>query len=192
MWVKDLSGNAPRDRPTVGGFAADRETAAAATTSASASRPMVMRSGETNRRSASKCSTSVRVARGAGSRPHLASVLQEGRKTRKFTLVLGFIRRISVKRSVGGKRGGGERHVRLPAKLRFHQWIQYPAIDLRAVLHPAHLREILRSPASSKFSSRSDLSSQSIRSLQACLASFTFSSRPSRFGKSPRASGCGT
>jgi hypothetical protein len=41
MWVKGSSGNAPRDRPTVGGFAADRGTAAAATTSASASRPMV-------------------------------------------------------------------------------------------------------------------------------------------------------
>jgi hypothetical protein len=40
---------------------------------------------------------SVRVARGAGSRQHLASVLQEGRENANIDAGLGFIWRISAK-----------------------------------------------------------------------------------------------
>src|SRR5262249_50761369 len=41
-------------------------------------------------------STSVRVARAAGSHPHLASVLQQGRKSAKIHVSLGVIRGIPV------------------------------------------------------------------------------------------------
>jgi hypothetical protein len=61
---------------------------AAATTSASVRRSIVMRSQAIDGRSAPKCQgkwpdqppTTVRAARCAGGRPHLAAVLQEGRK----------------------------------------------------------------------------------------------------------------
>ena len=42
-------------------------------------------------------STAVRVARGAGIRPHLASVLQESRKSANIHASSGFIRGIPVK-----------------------------------------------------------------------------------------------
>ena len=46
---------------------------------------------------------SVRVTRGAGSGQHLASVLQEGRENANIDAGLGFIWRISVRSTGGGR-----------------------------------------------------------------------------------------
>ena len=46
---------------------------------------------------------SVRVTRGAGSGQHLASVLQEGRENANIDAGLGFLWRISVKSTGGGR-----------------------------------------------------------------------------------------
>jgi hypothetical protein len=87
----------PRD------FAADRGTTAAATTSASVRRPIVMRSQidggvhpNASENSQINPSTIVRAAQGDGSRPNLASVLQEGDKSANIHVRSGAIWAIPV------------------------------------------------------------------------------------------------
>ena len=86
-----------------GDFAADRRTPAAASTSASVRRSMVMRSGATDGRSVSKCPGKwrdqavrppIRAGRGADGGPHLVSVLREGRKSANTRSSSGVIRGI--------------------------------------------------------------------------------------------------
>src|SRR5262249_23679401 len=91
--------NVPRD------FAAHRGATAAATTSASVRRSMSCIQEQptegvrpdARENGQIRPSTSVRVARAAGSHPHLASVLQQGRKSAKIHVSLGVIRGIPVK-----------------------------------------------------------------------------------------------
>ncbi len=86
-----------------GNSAAHRGTATAATTSASVTCSMGMRPRATDGRGVSQCQAKmarsdprppVRAARGAGSRPHLASALQERRKSANIHASSGGIRRI--------------------------------------------------------------------------------------------------
>ena len=85
-----------------GEFAADRGTTAAATTRASMKRLIVTRSSAIARgmrpnaseNSQISPSTIVRTARAAGSHPHLASVLLQGRKSENIHASSGVIRGI--------------------------------------------------------------------------------------------------
>src|SRR5262249_17876813 len=111
--------NVPRD------FAAHRGATAAATTSASVRRSMSCIQEQptegvrpdARENGQIRPSTSVRVARAAGSHPHLASVLQQGRKSAKIHVSLGVIRGIPDKTYLGQIRPRGlDKHFVAPIR----------------------------------------------------------------------------